>query len=106
MSRAWLAEHDAENWDRQFHADVYAGRLDSIADQAAGGAIGSKAIPSNGTQGGIVALGVPRGHGALWVCIDQKNGHRLPAQLQQLNAYIVFFCRFRVYAKHDVGRKR
>jgi hypothetical protein len=32
--RAWLAEHDAEVWDRQFHADVHAGRLDGIADRA------------------------------------------------------------------------
>jgi hypothetical protein len=32
--RAWLAEHDAEIWDRQFHADVQAGRLDAIADRA------------------------------------------------------------------------
>jgi len=32
--RAWLAEHDAEIWDRQFHADVHAGRLDLIADRA------------------------------------------------------------------------
>ena len=32
--RAWLAEYDAEIWDRQFHADVHAGRLDVIADRA------------------------------------------------------------------------
>jgi hypothetical protein len=32
--RAWLAEHDADIWDRQFHADVHAGRLDAIADRA------------------------------------------------------------------------
>ena len=32
--RAWLAEHDAQIWDRQFHADVHAGRLDAIADRA------------------------------------------------------------------------
>ena len=32
--RAWLAEHDAELWDRQFHADVHAGRLDAIANRA------------------------------------------------------------------------
>jgi hypothetical protein len=31
--RAWLAEYDAEVWDRQFHADALAGRLDAIADQ-------------------------------------------------------------------------
>ena len=32
--RAWLAEYDAEIWDRQFHADALAGRLDAVADQA------------------------------------------------------------------------
>ena len=32
--RAWLAEYDAEVWDRQFHADAISGRLDAIADQA------------------------------------------------------------------------
>jgi hypothetical protein len=32
--RAWLADYDAEVWDRQFHADVLAGRVDAIADQA------------------------------------------------------------------------
>jgi hypothetical protein len=32
--RAWLAEYDAEVWDRQFHADALAGRLDASADQA------------------------------------------------------------------------
>ncbi len=32
--RAWLAEHDAEIWDRQLQADVQAGRLDAIADRA------------------------------------------------------------------------
>ena len=32
--RAWLTEHDAELWDRQFQADVHAGRLDAIADRA------------------------------------------------------------------------
>ena len=32
--RAWLAEHDADIQDRQFHADVHAGRLDVIADRA------------------------------------------------------------------------
>jgi hypothetical protein len=32
--RARLAELDAEIWDRQFHADVHAGRLDTIADRA------------------------------------------------------------------------
>ena len=32
--RAWLTEFDAEVWDGQFRADVVAGRLDAIADQA------------------------------------------------------------------------
>ncbi len=32
--RAWMAEHDAEIWDRQFRADVQAGKLDAIADRA------------------------------------------------------------------------
>ena len=32
--RAWLAEYDAEVWDRQLHADALAGRLDAIADEA------------------------------------------------------------------------
>ena len=32
--RAWLAEYDAEVWDRQFHADALGGRLDASADQA------------------------------------------------------------------------
>ena len=32
--RAWLAQYDAELWDRQFQADALAGRLDAVADQA------------------------------------------------------------------------
>ena len=32
--RAWLAEYDAEIWDRQFHTDAISGRLDALADQA------------------------------------------------------------------------
>jgi hypothetical protein len=32
--RRWYAAFDAENWDRQFEADVKAGRLDALADQA------------------------------------------------------------------------
>jgi hypothetical protein len=32
--RAWLAEYDAGIWDRQFDADVLAGRLDAIGDRA------------------------------------------------------------------------
>ncbi|HEX4131291.1 MAG TPA: hypothetical protein VHZ24_14720 [Pirellulales bacterium] len=32
--RAWYAEFDAAEWDRQFEADVSAGRLDWLADEA------------------------------------------------------------------------
>ncbi|NEO35609.1 MAG: hypothetical protein F6J90_04465 [Moorea sp. SIOASIH] len=32
--RTWFAEFDAANWDRQFEADVAAGRLDALADKA------------------------------------------------------------------------
>jgi hypothetical protein len=32
--RAWLAEYDAEIWDRQFNADAISGRLDALADRA------------------------------------------------------------------------
>lgn len=32
--RAWFAEFDADTWDRQFEADVAAGRLDALADEA------------------------------------------------------------------------
>jgi len=32
--RNWFAEFDAEAWDRQFEADVAAGRLDALADKA------------------------------------------------------------------------
>jgi len=31
--RAWIAEFDAEVWDRQFRADAVTGRLDAVADQ-------------------------------------------------------------------------
>lgn len=31
LFRAWFAEFDAELWDRQFAADVKAGKLDSLA---------------------------------------------------------------------------
>ena len=39
--RAWFAEFDAAEWDRQFEADVRAGKLNALAesalrDQAAG----------------------------------------------------------------------
>ena len=32
--RAWFAAYDAEVWDRQFHADAVAGRLDAVAERA------------------------------------------------------------------------
>lgn len=32
--RAWFAEFDADNWDRQIEADVAAGRLDELCDRA------------------------------------------------------------------------
>jgi hypothetical protein len=32
--RVWFAEFDAEIWDRQFEADVAAGRLDALAQRA------------------------------------------------------------------------
>ena len=32
--RAWFAEVDAEEWDRQFEADVNAGRLDWLIEEA------------------------------------------------------------------------
>jgi len=32
--RQWFAAFDAEAWDRQFEADVKAGRLDSLAVRA------------------------------------------------------------------------
>jgi hypothetical protein len=32
--RVWFAEFDAERWDRQFEADVAAGRLDDLAERA------------------------------------------------------------------------
>lgn len=32
--RSWYAAFDAEAWDRQFEADVTAGRLDGMADKA------------------------------------------------------------------------
>ena len=31
--RRWYAVFDAEAWDRQFEADVKAGRLDALADK-------------------------------------------------------------------------
>ncbi|MCC6139014.1 MAG: hypothetical protein IT389_00200 [Nitrospira sp.] len=32
--RRWYAAFDAEAWDRQFEADVNAGKLDAVADKA------------------------------------------------------------------------
>ena len=32
--RAWFDEFDAQSWDRQFVADVAAGRLDELATEA------------------------------------------------------------------------
>jgi hypothetical protein len=32
--RTWFAEFDADNWDRQFEADVLAGRLDALGAEA------------------------------------------------------------------------
>ena len=32
--RAWFAEFDAQEWDRQFEADVAAGRLDWLIEEA------------------------------------------------------------------------
>ena len=32
--RAWYAAFDAEIWDRQFEADVNAGKLNALADKA------------------------------------------------------------------------
>ncbi len=32
--RDWFAQFDAEAWDRQFEADVKAGKLDALADRA------------------------------------------------------------------------
>ena len=32
--RRWYAEFDAQVWDRQFEADVKAGKLDALAEKA------------------------------------------------------------------------
>ena len=32
--RDWLARFDAEVWDRQFEADVQAGKLEALAEKA------------------------------------------------------------------------
>jgi hypothetical protein len=34
--RSWYAAFDAEAWDRQFEADIKAGKLDALADKALG----------------------------------------------------------------------
>lgn len=34
--RAWFAEFDAAEWDRQLEVDVAAGRLDWLAEEAIG----------------------------------------------------------------------
>jgi hypothetical protein len=32
--RTWFAQFDADVWDRQFEADIAAGRLDALAEKA------------------------------------------------------------------------
>lgn len=32
--RAWYAEYDADDWDRQFEADVASGNLNWLAEEA------------------------------------------------------------------------
>ena len=32
--RKWFTKFDADNWDREFEADVRAGKLDALADRA------------------------------------------------------------------------
>jgi hypothetical protein len=32
--RVWFAEFDAEAWDKQFEADIFSGRLDTLAEKA------------------------------------------------------------------------
>ena len=32
--RQWFAEFDADGWDRQFEADVRAGKLDALGEKA------------------------------------------------------------------------
>jgi hypothetical protein len=34
LFRAWFAEFDASVWDRQIEADIAAGRLDALAEEA------------------------------------------------------------------------
>jgi hypothetical protein len=34
--RKWFTKFDAESWDREFEADVRAGKLDALADRALG----------------------------------------------------------------------
>lgn len=40
--RSWYAAFDAEAWDRQFEADVKAGKLDALADKAIGAHAGGQ----------------------------------------------------------------
>jgi hypothetical protein len=43
--RAWFAEFDAAQWDRQFEQDVAAGKLDALGDEAiSDGASGSAMV--------------------------------------------------------------
>jgi hypothetical protein len=32
--RQWFSEHDAAEWDKQFEADIAAGRLDALGEEA------------------------------------------------------------------------
>jgi len=32
--RVWLAEYEADQWDRQIEADILAGKLDALAEEA------------------------------------------------------------------------
>ena len=32
--RKWFTKFDADNWDREFEADVRAGKLDALAERA------------------------------------------------------------------------
>lgn len=34
LFRSWFQEFDADAWDQQFEADVRAGRLDALAEEA------------------------------------------------------------------------
>ena len=43
--RRWYAVFDAEAWDRQFEADVKAGKLDALADKAFRAHVSGKSKP-------------------------------------------------------------